>query len=142
MIISQEQYSKCIQIRYLSLIHGTMWQNAIFLSQKFNFVKFIHSEKATKIGRNLQVHLKLHRSVKKVWRFRYIFVAFSEYMICIQNHGKAKLLRQENMAIKDSRTSPHSLHGHKGLYIYCHLKKLLNFNNLTLNHAIKSVCKT
>ena len=55
MIISQEQYSKCIQIRYLSLIHGTMWQNAIFLSQKFNFFK-VHtdSEKFNKIGQNLQ----------------------------------------------------------------------------------------
>ena len=54
MIISQEQYSKCIQIHYLSLIHGTMWQNAIFLSQKLNLLKFIHSEKATKIERNIQ----------------------------------------------------------------------------------------
>ena len=43
-------------------------------------VKFIISEKATKSRRNLQILFEIKNCQKKVWRFRHVFVAFSEYM--------------------------------------------------------------
>ena len=59
-------------------IRETLWfvvtRNQALLSQWLNpfaLLKFIYSEKATKIWRN------------KIWRFRQILVAFSEYMIFI-----------------------------------------------------------
>ena len=43
-------------------------------------IKFIYSEKATKFLRNLHLFCLVQHTVKKRWRFRKIFVAFSEYM--------------------------------------------------------------
>ena len=45
-----------------SLFVTNSWHNVtkfIFLSQKLNFLKIIHSEKANKIGRNLQSSFKV-----------------------------------------------------------------------------------
>ena len=49
----------------------------IFLS---NQLKFIYSEKAAKILRNLYLFLTDTSTSQKKWRFRKKFVAFSEYM--------------------------------------------------------------
>ena len=55
-----------------------------FSVYKCTFVKFIYSEKATKSLRNLHLFLTGTSISQKRWRFRKVFVAFSEYMNFMQ----------------------------------------------------------